>query len=786
MKRILINATQREELRVAIVEGQRLFDLDIETSAREQKKGNLYKGRITHIEPSLEACFVEYGAERHGFLPFKEVHKSYYRTDAPEGSKAIKDLLQEGQTLIVQVEKEERGKKGAALTTMVSLAGRYLVLMPNNPKTGGISRRAEGDEREGAREAMAGLVVPEGMGMIVRSNGLGRTSEELQWDLNWRADVWLRIVEAANTLPAPRLLWQENNIVMRALVDYMRPDIGELMIDNAELYHQAREMMKRVMPAELGKLKLYQDSTPLFSRYQIETQIESAHERTVRLPSGGSIVIDQTEALTAIDINSARATGGGSIEDTALQTNLEAAEEIARQLRLRDLGGLVVVDFIDMNANKNQRDVEKRLENALDADRARIQMGRISKFGLLELSRQRLRPTLQEHSQIPCPRCHGRGYIRSVESLALSILRLTEDECMKDRTGRVVVQVPVDVGAFLVNEKRIKLAELEVAYRCQVIVVPNETLETPNFDIRRMRSDQVPGESISNSYQLAQDFLAGQRGQVPESTSVSAEKPNPPAVQMVLPSTPPPDIIKPEKPEKALAPPVQKAEVAVTAAEPALKPVLKPVLKTHWWLRLGSMLGLLPAQVFAEETPVRAQRPDRSDRNERPDQRPERGERRPERNNDQRNDRNDRNRSNKPEPRPDQRNDQQKPSQPQQNKPKPPQSQPQQPQQERDPNRPSRREREQQQREQRDQRRKEREEAAALLAPVAAPIAAPNALLTSDLDEAVVVATAAAPPVVALPVVASPVAPETPLIIRLDEPSSAPPVVVVTEGASQP
>ncbi len=439
MKRILINATQREELRVGIVDGQKLYDLDIELASREQRKSNVYKGKITRVEPSLEACFVDYGAERHGFLPLKEIHKDYYRTTASGAGKGnMRELIAEGSEIIVQVEKEERGNKGAALTTYVSLAGRYLVLMPNNPKAGGISRRAEGEEREEAREALAALAIPDGMGIIVRTNGMGRSAPELQTDLDQLADTWGRIVSAAVELPAPFPLYKENNVVLRALRDYLRPDIGEVIVDNAEIYEEARAQMLRSMPAEQHKLKLYRDDIPLFSRYQVESQIESAHERMVRLPSGGSIVIDHTEALTAIDINSAKATGGGGIEETALQTNLEAADEIARQLRLRDLGGLIVIDFIDMNSSKNQRDVEKAVQVACDIDRARVQVGRLSRFGLLEMSRQRLRPSLSEHTQIACPRCEGRGQIRSVESLALAVLRLIEEECMKDRTGRIV------------------------------------------------------------------------------------------------------------------------------------------------------------------------------------------------------------------------------------------------------------------------------------------------------------------------------------------------------------
>ncbi|MGH8541875.1 MAG: Rne/Rng family ribonuclease [Stenotrophobium sp.] len=541
MKRILINATQREELRVAIVDGQKLFDLDIEIASREQKKSNIYKGRITRVEPSLEACFVEYGSERHGFLPIKEISRSYFKS----GSGNVREQIQEGQEVIVQVEKEERGNKGAALTTFISLAGRYLVLMPNNPRAGGISRRAEGEEREEAREALAQLQIPDGMGVIVRSNGVGRTAEELQWDANYLVEIWTAIEKASGERAAPFLIYQENNIILRALRDYLRPDIGEVMIDNPEIYEQARQHMEHVMPQHLPRLKLYSDETPLFTRFQIESQIESAHERMVRLPSGGSIVIDHTEALTAIDINSAKATGGRDIEDTALNTNLEAADEIARQLRLRDLGGLIVIDFIDMNAQKNQREVEKRLENASEIDRARIQVGRLSRFGLMELSRQRLRPSLGEHTQIPCPRCSGRGQIRSVESMALSILRLIEEEAMKDRTGRVVAQLPVDVGTFLLNEKRAQVRDIEARCKVTVTLVPNTSLHSPHYEIRRIRADLLDQDNnASNSYTLAQDFDAQAKEETPLAGAAPARAIVEPAVKQIVPSTPAPIVIQ--------------------------------------------------------------------------------------------------------------------------------------------------------------------------------------------------------------------------------------------------
>ena len=449
-----MNATQPEELRVAMVDGQRLSDLDIEVPSREKKKSNVYKGRITRLEPSLEAAFVDYGAARHGFLPLKEVARSYFVKKEGSGRPSIADALQEGQELLVQVEKEERGNKGAALTTFLSLAGRYLVLMPNNPRAGGVSRRVEGDERNELRETLSSLNVPAGMGLIVRTAGVGKTQEELQWDLDYLLHLWSAIETASAARPAPFLVHQESNLIIRAIRDYLRQDINEILIDDEPTYHQACEFMRQVMPHNLKKLKLYQDPVPLFSRYQIENQIESAFQREVRLPSGGSVVIDHTEAMLSIDINSARATRGGDIEETALNTNLEAADEIARQLRLRDLGGLIVIDFIDMTPMRNQREVENRLKEALRMDRARVQIVRIARFGLLEMSRQRLRSSLGESHQIVCPRCTGQGTIRSLESLALSVLRVIEEDAMKEKTGKIVAQLPVDVATYLLNEKR--------------------------------------------------------------------------------------------------------------------------------------------------------------------------------------------------------------------------------------------------------------------------------------------------------------------------------------------
>ena len=503
MKRMLINATQPEELRVALVEGQKLYDLDIEVPAKGQKKSNVYKGKITRIEPSLEAAFVDYGAERHGFLPLKEVARGYFREGAGEGGRVtIKEALREGQEVIVQVEKEERGNKGAALTTFISLAGRYLVLMPNNPRAGGVSRRIEGEDRNIVRDAMAQLEYPADMGLIVRTAGVGRQAEELQWDLDYLLQLWSSISKAADERQAPFLIYQESNVIIRALRDHLRSDIGEILVDDEEIHQRATEFMTQVMPHNLKKLKRYDDPVPLFSRYQIETQIESAFQREVTLPSGGAIVIDHTEALLSIDINSARATKGSDIEETALNTNLEAADEVARQLRLRDLGGLVVIDFIDMQPTRHQREVENRLREALRMDRARVQIGRISRFVLLEMSRQRLRPSLGESSQIVCPRCCGQGTVRGVESLSLSILRIVGEEAMKEKTGRIVARVPVDVGTYLLNEKRDILFDLERRHNLNVALIPTPSLETPHYEIKRVRSDELEGDNSAVSHKL--------------------------------------------------------------------------------------------------------------------------------------------------------------------------------------------------------------------------------------------------------------------------------------------
>jgi ribonuclease E len=504
MKRMLVNATQQEELRVALVDGQKLYDLSIDLPSREQKKANIYKGRISRVEPSLEACFVDYGAERHGFLPLKEVSREFFRQQPQGGRMNIRELLNEGQELLVQVEKEERGNKGAALTTFISLAGRFLVLMPNNPRAGGVSRRIEGEERDQMRETMAQLQIPDGMGAIVRTAGVGRSVEELQWDLDNLRQQWEQIELAEKDRSAPFLVFRESDAVTRAMRDYLSDDVGEVLVDDMNAFHKCAEYMQRFMPAEAQRrLKIYTDDIPLFTRFQIESQIESAYGHKVQLPSGGSIVIDYTEALVSIDINSARATRGSDIETTALNTNLEAADEIARQLRIRDVGGLIVIDFIDMESPKNQREVEDRLRDAVKMDRARIQIGRLSRFGLLEMSRQRLRPSLGDTSHLVCPRCVGIGSIRSVESMTLAILRLIGEELRKDRTARVVAQVPVDVATYLINEKREWLRTLEDKNDVDLVIVPNPNIQTPEYSIRRVRDDEseLP-ENKQASYQM--------------------------------------------------------------------------------------------------------------------------------------------------------------------------------------------------------------------------------------------------------------------------------------------
>jgi ribonuclease E len=551
MKRMLVNATQQEELRVALVDGQKLYDLSIELPSREQKKANVYKGRITRVEPSLEAAFVDYGSQRQGFLPLKEVAREYFRFQPAPGARFnIKDVLQEGQELIVQVEKEERGNKGAALTTFISLAGRFLVLMPNNPRAGGVSRRIEGEERDATRDALEQLHIPDGMGSIVRTAGVGRSAEELQWDLdNLRAN-WDAIIDAAGRRAAPFLIYQESDAVTRSLRDYMSDDIGEVLIDEPGAHQRALEYVQRFLTPDAQRaIKLYTDDVPLFTRYQIESQIESAYSHTVHLPSGGSIVIDYTEALVSIDINSARATRGADIETTACNTNLEAADEIARQLRLRDLGGLIVIDFIDMESKKNQQAVEDRLRDAVRMDKARIQIGRISRFGLLEMSRQRLRPSLGEATHSVCPRCSGMGTIRSVESMALAVLRLIGEEARKDRTARVVTQLPVDVATFLINEKREWLNEVESRGNVDIILVPNPNIETPNYSIKRVRDDEVNlPENAGISYQMAE------QAPLEIDFKTAAEKKPPsagPAVQTILPAAPAPVAPAPQAAAKA-------------------------------------------------------------------------------------------------------------------------------------------------------------------------------------------------------------------------------------------
>ena len=538
MKRMLINASQPEECRVAMVDGQFLYDLDIEVAARGQRKANVYKAKITRVEPSLEAAFVDYGAERHGFLPFKEVAHDYYagQENGAGEPASVRDVLTEGMELLVQVEKEERGRKGAALTTFPSLAGRYLVLMPNNPRAGGISRRIEGEDRAELREALSALEVPAGMGLIVRTAGVGKSPEELQWDLDYLLKLWRAIEAAVGERPGPFLVYQESNVIIRAIRDYFGKEVNEILIDDAEVYRQARDFIAQVMPENAGRVKLYEGKVPLFSRFQIESQIESAFAHTVRLPSGGSIVIDHTEALVSIDVNSARATKGGGIEETALNTNLEAADEVARQLRLRDVGGLIVVDFIDMNPARNQREVENRLRDALKRDRARIQTGRISRFGLLEMSRQRLRPSLGESSLQTCPTCNGRGHVRDPESLALSILRLVEEEAMKDSTGRIVAKLPIEVATFLLNEKREGVVEIEKSTKVRIILVPDPSVTLPNYEVERVREEDRQHDSARHaSYELTAEVEAA-----PEVAAKPAAREDEPAVRTVRTPAPSP------------------------------------------------------------------------------------------------------------------------------------------------------------------------------------------------------------------------------------------------------
>jgi ribonuclease E len=561
MKRMLINATQPEERRLAIVDGQKLIDFETEIEGREQRKGNIYKAVVTRVEPSLEACFVDYGEDRHGFLPFKEIARSYFREGTDVRSARIQDAIREGQELLVQVEKEERGNKGAALTTFVSLAGRYLVLMPNNPRGGGVSRRIEGEDREELKENLEQLEYPKGMSLIARTAGIGRTAPELQWDLNYMLKLWTAIDDASRGGKGAFLIYQESSLVIRAIRDYFTSDIGEILIDTDDIYEQAKQFMLHVMPETANRVKRYRDDAPLFSRFQIEHQIETAFSRTVHLPSGGAIVIDHTEALVSIDVNSARATRGGDIEETATRTNLEAADEIARQARLRDLGGLLVVDFIDMEESKNRREVETRLRDALRYDRARVQFSTISKFGLLEMSRQRLRPALSEGSHITCPRCNGTGHIRDTESSALQTLRIIQEESMKEGTAAVHVQVPVEVASFLLNEKRPEITKIEMKQRVTVMLVPNKHLDTPNYKLERLRHDDPRLENLQSSYSMVEE--------PEEDVGITRREKNikpkqAPMIRGVLPDQPAP-----------VAVPKAEAAPAPVAAAPA--PVAAPV-----------------------------------------------------------------------------------------------------------------------------------------------------------------------------------------------------------------
>jgi len=612
---MLFNATQAEELRVAIVEGQKLIDLDIESASKEQRKSNIYKGVITRIEPSLEAAFVDYGTERHGFLPFKEVGRVYFKQGVDVGRARIQDALEEGQELIVQVEKDERGNKGAALTTFISLAGRYLVLMPNNPRGGGVSRRIEGEDRNELRDNMDRLTVPDGMSIIGRTAGIGRTFEELQWDLNYLLQLWHAIEDASTSQKGAFLIYQEGSLVIRAIRDYFQPDIGEILIDTDSIYEQAQQFMAHVMPDNVNRVKRYHDDVPLFSRFQIEHQIETAYSRQVSLPSGGAVVIDHTEALVSIDVNSARATKGHDIEETAFRTNCEAADEIARQLRLRDLGGLIVIDFIDMENQRNQREVENRLREALRYDRARVQMGKISRFGLMELSRQRLRPSLGETAHQPCPRCSGTGFIRGIESTALHILRIIQEEAMKENSAAIHAQVPVDVATFLLNEKRTDIHAIEARMKVNVVLIPNIHLETPNYDIQRLRHDDLNQEGVlPASYELA--------------VAPTEEEAKGPAAPEA----------KPQRQQAAVRSftPEQHAPAPMAAPAPAAAPAMRPegpgiISRILGWFKGEEAAPEKPSEPRKEPPRREPQRRDqRRDRRDRDAQRPEgRGEPRP-------------------------------------------------------------------------------------------------------------------------------------------------------------
>jgi ribonuclease E len=614
MKRMLFNATQAEELRVAIVDGQKLVDLDIETPGKEQRKSNIYKGVITRIEPSLEAAFVDYGADRHGFLPFKEVARAFFKPGVDVGRARIQDALEEGQEVIVQVDKDERGNKGAALTTFISLAGRYLVLMPNNPRGGGVSRRVEGEDRSELRDVIDQLPVPQGMSVIGRTAAIGREAEELTWDLNYLLQLWRAIESAAQQQSGAFLIYQESSLVIRAIRDYYHQDIGEVLIDTEGVYEQARQFMGHVMPQNVNRIKLYRDDVPLFSRFQIEHQIESAYSRSVNLPSGGAVVFDHTEALVSIDVNSARATKGADIEETAFRTNLEAAEEVARQFRLRDLGGLIVIDFIDMESGRNQREVENRLRESMKYDRARVQLGKISRFGLMELSRQRLRPSLGETAHNPCPRCHGTGHIRGTESTALHILRIVQEEAMKENTGAINAQVPVDVATFLLNEKRVDLQLIETRHGVSVMLIPNVHLETPNYTVTRLRHDDLnKTEPLPASYNLVESPAEEQK---PAAGPAEAAPPRQEAaVRGITPQQPAPipaaRVAKPEQPQQPTPAASEDASI------------------------IGKIFGLFrrkpadpePAKAIPQSAPERSPRRDRNehrgprrDREERPQQ----------------------------------------------------------------------------------------------------------------------------------------------------------------------
>ena len=616
MKRMLINATQPEERRLAIVDGQKLLDYEIEIEGREQRKGNIYKAVVTRVEPSLEACFVDYGEDRHGFLPFKEISKQYFSSGISPSQARINDVIREGQELLIQVEKEERGNKGAALTTFISLAGRYVVLMPNNPRGGGVSRRIEGEDRAELKEAMDQLDYPGGMSIIARTAGIGRNAPELQWDLNYLLKLWNAIDGAAKGGKGAFLIYQESSLVIRAIRDYFNNDIGDILIDTDDIFEQAQQFMAHVMPEHASRVKRYRDDAALFSRFQIEHQIESAYARTVQLPSGGAIVIDHTEALVSVDVNSARAIKGGDIEETATRTNLEAADEVARQMRLRDLGGLIVIDFIDMEESKNRREVENRLRDALRQDRARVQFGTISKFGLMEMSRQRLKPALSEGSSIPCPRCGGSGHIRDTESSALQILRIIQEESMKDNTAAVHCQVPVEVASFLLNEKRTEIAKIELKQRVAVLMVPNKALETPNYRLERLKHDDPRLDNIEPSYKLAEE--------IEDPTAVTRRSQEPtnkqtPVIKGVLPDAPAPQAAPraegetraPRQSARTAAP----AAAAAAAAQPPRRPM--PPVEKGFFAWLKSLFGFgrttAPAAApapAATESPAREPRRD--------------------------------------------------------------------------------------------------------------------------------------------------------------------------------